>query len=63
MTKHHEHSDNCIHTLEYRNKQLFDALRKIKTLSRPGQEIGITDAVSLILEIYTVSREALGDAQ
>jgi len=35
------------------------SLRKIKELAAPGQELGISDAIDLICDIYNVARAAL----
>lgn len=35
------------------------ALERIKALAAPGQELGISDAINLIYNIYNVARAAL----
>lgn len=36
-----------------------DALERIRDMSAPGQELGISDAIDLICDIWNIARQAL----
>lgn len=43
--------------------ELYEALEKIRDLTAPGQELGISDAIDLICDVWNISSAALSKAR